>query len=369
MGAEHIYYDDPLRSEWTARVVSVRDGGVVLDRTAAYPEGGGQPGDRGLIGGLPFSDTVHSGDEILHITPSPGGLKPGDLVQCSLDWTWRLDHMRMHTAQHMASGTLFKFWGIGTKSVHFGEETFTIELDRPEVEKSVLLELEDKLNGFVRDNREVKCRVLPHSEAEALGLRRSIKVEGDVRIVEIDGVDTIACGGVHVPRTGMVGEMAYAGSESIRGHLRTIWRCGRQAVGWRRANAEIVSRLGALLSATPETIEGSVTKLIDDNKAAKAESRALSERIAALELGAYGPVFESSVPVQGYQKLCSAERMFFAAHDEGGRSTWIFSGGESQWEQVKRRICPIGAKGGGRPPMWQGSAPVPAKTLVESVLG
>ncbi|MGN0907064.1 MAG: alanyl-tRNA editing protein, partial [Bullifex sp.] len=262
---EMYYYTEPYRKVLPATVTSVSPKGLYLDRTISYPEGGGQPGDRGMINGIPYGDTQHEGDEIIHVMKDTSSFRPGDSVTLELDWAHRYDYMQQHTAQHLLSGLMYKNHGIGTLSVHQGEDILTVETDRSEISEEVLLMLEDEANRAINEGHAVYYREMSHEEAEGLGLRRSIKVDGDVRLVYIDGVDVIACGGIHVASTSEIGELSYAGSEMIRGHVRTVWRTGDRAKAKRRRDASLAKSLCALLSSQEDRILSSAEKLADEN--------------------------------------------------------------------------------------------------------
>ena len=128
--SERLYHRDPYLFEFDATVVSSteRDGRreVVLDDTAFYPGGGGQPCDRGTLAGAPVVEVKYAGEEIAHVVDAPFALGPGSRVHGVVDAEWRLDFMAQHTGQHIISQALLAVGGLATVSVHFGEETTTI---------------------------------------------------------------------------------------------------------------------------------------------------------------------------------------------------------------------------------------------------
>ena len=204
---EKLYYQDPYLTKITCTVKAVshtdKATEVRTDKTIFYPESGGQPGDRGTLGQYRVLDTrkADDGDSILILDPS-SEVKEGDVLELVLDWDHRYKFMVIHAAQHMLSGLLFTMFGIGTVAVHQGEEYLTIETDKSAIDEKVIDELILAANEKIRENHSIIYHEMSHKDAEALGLRRSIKVEGDVRIVEIKDVDRIACGGIHASRTG-----------------------------------------------------------------------------------------------------------------------------------------------------------------------
>ena len=138
-----LYYSDRYMKDFSAEVLSVSPKGdrwdVVLDKTCFYPEGGGQPGDRGFIGEAEVVDVVKRNGIVHHVTASNPGA--GENVSCSIDWERRFDYMQQHTGQHIVSGVLYNF-GYGTVSVHQGERYTTIETDAAQIGKEDLERIE-----------------------------------------------------------------------------------------------------------------------------------------------------------------------------------------------------------------------------------
>ncbi|MBO7348595.1 MAG: alanyl-tRNA editing protein, partial [Spirochaetales bacterium] len=221
---DKLYYADPYRKSITCTVNTVvhtdKATEVTTDRTIFYPESGGQSGDCGKLGPYTVLDTRKGddGDSVLILAPDTP-VKQGDSLELVLDWDHRYLFMVVHTAQHLLSGLLYSMFDIGTVAVHQGADYLTIETDKAEIPLATVDELVLAANEKIRENHKIIYREMSHSDAEALGLRRSIKVEGDVRIVEIEGVDRIACGGVHVASTGEIGIIYSMGHEQIRGHV------------------------------------------------------------------------------------------------------------------------------------------------------
>ena len=364
---EMYYYKEPYAKSISATVTAVTPKGLYLSRTVSYPEGGGQPGDRGWIEGVPYSDTLHEGDEILHVMKDTSRFKAGDSVTITLDWEHRYDYMQQHTAQHLLSGLMFTNHGIGTLSVHQGEDILTIETDRGEIGEDVLLKLEDEANSAINEGHRVYYREMSHSEAEGLGLRRSIKVDGDVRIVVIEGVDMIACGGIHTASTSEIGEISYAGSEMIRGHVRTIWRTGERAKAKRRSDAALVKGLSALLSAREDSILAAAERLAEENRQLKGTLKAAEEKGAEIMLASgCDSLFSSPYPLSAFQPHLK-DGEYFITHTESGRTGWLFFGGQERFALLKKEAASLGLKGGGRAPLFQGVSALSEEALLESV--
>ena len=351
---EKYYYEKPYLKELEATVTSICKKGLILDRTISYPEGGGQPGDRGFINGIPYSDTIHDGDDIIHIMSDSSSFNVGDKVTIHLDWDHRYDYMQQHTAQHLLSGILFNNYQIGTVSVHQGEDILTIETDSSFISDETLLKVESDAIDAINQNHKVYYQEKSHKEAEQLGLRRSIKVDGDVRIVVIEGVDKIACGGLHVDKTSEIKELSYAGSEMIRGHVRTIWRTGDRARRKRLNDAESIKKISALLSSPENKVINATEKLINELKDLKIKNRALEENAAMDYLQSKQEnVFSTPYSLNSFiPNLKNGE--YFITHLDNDRLGWLFYGLDSRFSLIKAKFKELGIKGGGREPLYQG---------------
>ena len=241
-----------------------------------------------------------------------------------------------------------------------------METDSPSLSRDLLSRVEDSVNAAISSSRSVSSRILSHEDAERLNLRRPIKVSSDVRIVTIDGVDEIACGGLHVASTSEIGCVQYDCQEVLRGHVRTVWRYAEGAQSQRRMEHEALREAGALLSCPAEDIVRSVSSLIERENSLKSALREKDAMIASLMLAGGKKVFASPVEISSYQKLCSEDRTFFAAYEGPKGLSWLMSADEDTFKAVRIRFPQLGAKGGGRAFCWQGSAGCDMKTLLET---
>ena len=352
--SEKYYYIKPYQKEIDATITGITKKGVILDRTISYPEGGGQPGDRGFINGVKYTDTIHDNGEIVHVISNSSSFNIGDKVSLTIDWEHRYDYMQQHSAQHLLSGILYNKYNIGTVSVHQGEDILTIETDSSFISDETLLNVEADAIKAISENHRVYYKEMSHSEAEALGLRRSIKVEGDVRLVFIEDVDVIACGGLHVSSTGEIMELSYSGSEMIRGHVRTIWRTGKRAIAKRHRDSESVKKISALLSSPEEKVVLATQKALDEVKALRIKIRLLEEKAAGDELErSENSIFSSSYSLASFiPNLKNGE--YFITHVDEERLQWLYYGSEDRFNLIKSKFKELGLKGGGRAPLYQG---------------
>ncbi len=382
-----LYYEDPLQRSFSATVIGAAPHGkgcrVVLDQTCFYPEGGGQPADRGTLNGIPVTDVRKEDDTVVHTLARPigadGAGPENPAVHGELDWGHRYDYMQQHTGQHIVSASMVQVGGYNTVAVHQGERYTTVECDHAEIDDGRLAQIEELANATVGRNLPLRAFEAHESEAQQLGLRREPKVSGTIRIVEIEGFDRVACGGVHLPSTGEVGMIKLVGTERIRGNLRTIWKIGSRALGDYREKTAIVNALTERFSAQQHEIVERAEKLDAAVKQAQYNERALLKRLCAelsdrlLERadsasGAADAVrvvthrFENEQP-ELFRGVLESLLERGATHAclvnvEKDRLQWIIGCSpdlQLDFARIKTELLPlIDAKGGGRPSIWQG---------------
>ncbi len=276
------YYESAYIREWTASIVEVEkraDGLYVrLDETAFYPEGGGQPGDTGRIGEARVLDTLTEKDEVLHkVDLSPGLV--GDRVFCSLDWARRFDHMQQHSGQHLLSATCLDLLHASTLSFHLGDEYSTIDVDRTEWTADELDTVEYEVNRRILSSLPITSYTVSPEQAAALPLVKAPSVEGEVRIVEIQGIEYNACGGTHVASTGELGLLKLLRAEKQKGHLRLTFKAGFRALQEFAAQTKVLAALSAKLSTPKEGLEERVDKWIEEDRRKQTERHTLQQQL------------------------------------------------------------------------------------------
>jgi alanyl-tRNA synthetase len=373
-----IYYEQPYLKTLEAKVLSLTDKGVVLDRTICYPEGGGQSGDTGTIGGCPLLDTVKDEQKnIFHKVQEPS-FAVGDTVSIDLDWNHRYHYMQMHTAQHIASGILFSRFSISTVSVHQGEKFLTIETNASNIDEETCYQVEDAVNKAVSEAHGVVYEVHTQAEAEALDLRRSIKVKGDgIRLVVIEGIDTIACGGLHTANTSEVGLFQYLTQEKIRGHVRLVFAVGIEALCEIRENRATLTKLSALFSSPRDQLvsvaEAAMRQSVQDKSLLQRKSQQLSnllldslvreaEKIEGVPVVLYHVTEDLDFKQIAQSFALYPDLALCAAKEDEGRLLFLvgLSGKASSFfdfpKDRSQLLTPFQGKGGGKPPLWQGMA-------------
>jgi alanyl-tRNA synthetase len=279
-----LYYDDAYLTDFDAEVVARAEHeglpAVVLDRTAFYPESGGQPWDRGTLGGVKVAQVLDLDGSILHVLEKE--IAAG-AVRGRVDWATRFDHMQQHTGQHVLSQAFWELLKGETLSFHMGLEVSTLEIGLRAISDAEWDKVEDRANAVVGEDREVKTYFVPEEKIGGVPLRRPPKKQGLLRVVEVDGFDYSACGGTHVRRTGEIGTIKLTGAEKIRGNLRFEFLCGGRALRDYRTKDRTVRKLATAFSCAPAGVEAQVEKLGTELKALKKRARRLEEGLAAFE--------------------------------------------------------------------------------------
>src|SRR5437870_10795512 len=268
---ERLYYHDSRVLEFDARVIdlSERDDGaiaVLLDRTAFYPTGGGQPNDTGMLGEARVVDCIDMEDAgVLHVIQGPTP-EVGELVHGRIDPLRRLDHLQQHTGQHILSAAFVKLFDAPTHSFRVLEHECEIDvaLDDPTDER--IEQAVDLANQIIWDNRPITIRQVTSEEAVVLPLRKEPSREGELRVIEIDDFDLTPCGGTHAKSTGEVGVIAVRSWERAKGLTRIQFMAGvRVLADYRKAN-RTARDMAAMFSAGREDSPALVAKLIEENK-------------------------------------------------------------------------------------------------------
>ena len=170
-----LYDDSPYLKEWQAEITSVaeKDGKflITLDKTAFYPGGGGQPSDRGMIGGAVVEDVYEDQGRTYHVLAS---MLTEKSVLCKLDFERRLDYMQQHTGQHLLSAILFDDYRWKTSSLHMSDEEVSVDVSTQDIPVDTLKEIEEKVNGRIYMNLPVKTHVVGREEAAKFPLRKAM---------------------------------------------------------------------------------------------------------------------------------------------------------------------------------------------------
>ncbi|MCM3719359.1 alanyl-tRNA editing protein [Fictibacillus phosphorivorans] len=227
-----LYYSSPYTTEWETRIKKAytkeNQCFVVLDETAFYPTGGGQPHDTGTINGIEVVDVFIDEDgEVVHRLKK---LPDTTNATCSLNWERRFEHMQHHSGQHLLSAVCYTLYNAKTISFHLGEEHVTIDLATSELNEEQLEKIELAANEEIYRNRPIHTYFVTSEELAKLPLLKMPKVTENIRIVEIEDIEYNACGGTHVLRTGEIGMIKLMKTEKQRGDIRLFFKCGLRAL-------------------------------------------------------------------------------------------------------------------------------------------
>jgi len=229
---DRLYYGDSELFAFSAVVSALReqDGRywVALNRSAFYPDGGGQPADHGELGGHRIDDVQVDDDGIVwHRLAGAGGLPAiGDELDGRIDAERSWDHMQQHCGQHILTAAFLAVGGPATVSFHLSGQSVTIDLAAAAVSDEHLQAAEDWANARIREDLAIHARFVRPEELAQITLRKAPSVSGAIRVVSIGDIDHSACGGTHPQRSGAVGGVAVLGWEKQRGSARVSFICG-----------------------------------------------------------------------------------------------------------------------------------------------
>ena len=284
-----LYYEDPMMKEFDAKVLKILGEWVVLDQTAFYPEGGGQPCDLGTLDGIKILDVQKVGKVILHKVERME-FREGQRVHGKIDWERRIQHMRHHTGTHVLMGALVRV--LGSHVWQSGSQLHTdwARLDiahYKRIGEEELREIERLANRVVMENREVRWEWLPRTEAEqryGFRLYQGGVVPGKViRVLNIKDWDVQACGGTHLPNTGLIGPIKILRTERIQdGVERIIFAAGEAAIKWMQESESIIKRTSGVFRVPPEKLPDTAQKFFDEWKNARKEVEKLKRELAKL---------------------------------------------------------------------------------------
>lgn len=360
-----LYNQDSELLEFTARVTGCRekDGKyfVTLDRTAFFPEGGGQGADHGTLGGVQVVDCHEVGGEVVHTTDGP--LEPDSEVKGLVDAQRRLDMMQQHSGEHIFSGLVCRLFGYDNVGFHIGSEAVTMDFSGPLTQEDIA-RVEQLANAVVWQNVEINTLLPDAQELAAMEYRSKKALEGEVRIVQIPGADICACCGTHVKRTGSIGQIKVIGWQKYKSGVRVSILCGRRALAEENVLMEQVRGSSVAMSCKQHEIAGAVERLLAERDSLRAQTDALGMRIfdllAAQEEGhAVRVVVCDALSAGAVRKaagrLASGARLALVLVPREGGWNFAMSSETEDVRPVTKALCAaFGGKGGGPKDMTQG---------------
>lgn len=365
-GFKELYDLNPYTKEFDAQVVSCNLNNdvyeIVLDRTAFYPEGGGQPADRGTLGTVNVLDVQEKAETIIHYCDAP--LAEGTQVHGAIDWNRRFDLMQNHSGEHIVSGLIHQLYGYENVGFHMGD-VIQIDFNGP-LNEEQLKDIETRANRIVMNNEEIIALFPDEEELKTLEFRSKKELKGVVRIIEIPGADVCACCGTHVKRTGEIGLIKLLGWQKHKKGVRVEMLSGMRALAYVQAAMAENHKVSVALSAKELETAAAVDALIKtsirkDVRIREISSRLLDYRLAEMKEGMkltadYVDPLDRTVLIRYGNAM--AEKAEIAA---------VLSGSEDHWNyHIISRTVPLKAKaavlnaklngrGGGSEEMIQGS--------------
>ena len=372
---EKLYELNSYCRTFTATVLSCAPYGggyaVTVDRTAFFPEGGGQAADVGTLGGVAVTDVQIVDGDILHYTAAP--LTVGQTVEGVLDWETRFARMQHHTAEHIVCGIAHRWHGLENVGFHLGSEDVTLDLDG-ELTRQQLDAIEEEANRVVWQNVAVTAAIPTAEELAELTYRSKKELEGDVRLVTIDGVDCCACCAPHVGRTGEIGVIKLLDFVRWKGGVRIHLLCGAAALEDYRRRYTQSAEISAKLSVKQTALVPAVDRLIAEKDGYKLALREANRRLADAMVAAVEPTdrpvyligadWDTETLrriVNGLTARCGGLCTAYSGTD--GAYTYVLGGTDHLKEAAADMNAALNGRGGGDARQVQGRVQATAKEI------
>lgn len=369
MDLNRLYYKDAYIKEFTANVIKCDEDkkgyAVVLDNTAFYPEGGGQPCDLGVIDDATVIYVCEKGEEIIHYTDKP--LEVGAKVNGSIDWERRFDLMQQHSAEHIVSGMFHEKYGYNNVGFHMGSDMITLDLDG-ELTWEQVQEIELKANKYVWSNKECKIFTAKGNELKNMEYRSKKELEGEVRLVEFPGADLCACCGTHVRYSGELGIIKMFSCQAYKGGVRIEMLCGKRAFDYITEVMEQNKEISNLLSAKAKETAKAVNRLLNENQSLKSaaiemQNKRLEEIVKEYAGKENVVICENGLDPNAVRNLanmlmecgCKGRIAVFSGNDDEGYKYAVCEKDGDLRQFVKEMNGALNGRGGGKPFFAQGS--------------
>ena len=365
--SEKLYYSDPFLQEFPPTDLSCEQDKagwkVVLDRTAFYPEGGGQPADTGILGDAKVIDVREKEGVIVHTCDK--ALNVGDTATGRIDWARRFDHMQQHSGEHIVSGIICARYGCDNVGFHLGKDIVTIDFNH-DISPDDLPAIEAQANAFIWSDTPIDIRFLEGDALRQAEYRSKKFIPGLVRLVAFPGADCCACCGTHVLRAGQVGLVKLLSCQKFREGVRMELLCGKRAFDYLSGTWEQNLAVSRALSAKPLQTHAAVERLKGELESVKLRAATLETADFARKGAEYSGkgdvvLFEGDMSADSVRRLCDA-----VLDTCGGRCA-VFAGEDGNFKYavgirdgdirplVKELNGALNGRGGGKPNFAQGS--------------
>ena len=369
METRKLFAENPYLTRFTAKVISCESGkdgfDIVLDQTAFYPEGGGQPADQGILNGCIIVTDVHEKNGVIthHCT---GALDAGSEIGGEINWGRRFDHMQQHSGEHIFSGILHSLTGFENVGFHMGSDTVTVDFSG-EVSDEVARQVETLANHYIYSDAPVDIRLYNQEELKELTYRSKKEIPGDVRIVSFPGADCCACCGTHVQSAGQIGLLKVLSNQKFRGGSRIEIIAGKRAFDYLTHLHLQNTVISQVLSAKPLETADAVIRMKNELAAEKLRAATLEEQLNAFRAAEYegkGDVLlmEAEMNSESLRRLavaigerCGGRCAVFAGTDGNYKYAVRLAEGADERTFAKEMNTALSGRGGGRDGFIQGS--------------
>lgn len=378
---EKLYYSDSHMKTFTATVLACSEGKkgfeIILDRTAFFPEGGGQSADTGVLGGVEVTDVHEKDGQVVHYTKQP--LTVGDTVSGEINWAQRFLRMQLHSGEHVVSGIIHNLYGYENVGFHMNEFEATFDAGGELDEEQVRL-VERMANQVVWENVPVRASFPEPEVLKELQYRSKLDLTENVRIVEVEGYDRCACCAPHVNFTGEIGQIRLLTHMRHRGGTRMTMVCGSSALAESVAKYVAVASISASLSVKHHQAVDAVEKLKEEAAQAKYELAQLrkAQALKQLEGLEYSDgnlcLFAEGLDTDSLRglvncamPLCGGIAAAFSKTEKG----WNYIMGSNTIDlraKAKEINAAISGKGGGSSTMIQGSCTAEREEIENNML-
>ncbi len=376
---EKLYYSDSYIFDFQATVTGIESINnkiaVILDKTAFFPEGGGQSADTGYIGNSFIYDVCEKDGIIYHLTNAAELPSIGAELFCRIDDQKRFARMQSHTGEHIVSGIAHKLFGVDNVGFHMDDTLMTVDFNKP-LTKEQLKIVEDKANECVYRNVLVNTSVVSAEEAASYNYRSKLEFTDAVRLVEIEGTDLCACCAPHVKRTGEIGIIKILTSISHRGGVRITLICGKTALDDYGEKHNATMNISAQLCAKHNETAEAVGKLIEANTNLKYDfsvrQKNLLEIIASyIEAHSVITEFYDKLSMDEIREICNFAKekcdklcIILSGNDDAGYAYCIYSDLPGLLSAVKLFNTCCNGSGGGRGNMLQGKVKASKEQII-----
>lgn len=283
---DRIYYEDAYQKTFISRILHTSKDVqnrpyAVLENTAFYPTGGGQPHDTGTLNGITVIDVEEVDGEIRHFLEE--ALHSNDEVEGQIDWNRRFDHMQQHAGQHILTAAFVELFSFPTISFHLGKGLVSIDLDVEDISPEQLSAAERLANEIILENRPIETKFITEDELQHYNLRKQLAVTDEIRLVIIPEFDYNGCGGTHPRSTGEVGLLKIISTEKQKRKIRVHFVCGNRVLDQLHRKHEELSTASKLLSAPEDGVAAAIEKLLETNRATEKSLEDAQEALLIFE--------------------------------------------------------------------------------------